>query len=410
MTNITERFIRYAKIDTQSDEESTSSPSAEKELVLALLLKKEMEEMGISDIRLTEKGVLYGFIPSNLPEEKKKSSRSIGLIAHMDTAPSAPGENVSPEIIRNYDGNDIPLKNGSVIRVKDYPALSTYRGLDLITTDGNTLLGADDKAGIAEIMEAAETILKNPDIPHGEISLSFTPDEEIGRGTDSFDLKEFHADAAYTVDGGPLSEIEYENFNAAAGTVNITGVNIHPGSGKNKMINASLLAMEYNALLPPCTPANTEGYEGFFHLCSLSGTESGCVMKYIIRDHDRNKFAEKKKMFAEAAETLNRKYSGTDTRVTVNIRDQYYNMKEIIEKNFYLIEHAKKAFADAGLTPATVPIRGGTDGAMLSYKGLPCPNLCTGGENYHSVYEYISVQSMEKMTQVLVNLIASFAE
>jgi len=405
MKDILERFLTYARIGTMSSEESKDVPSTEKQFALARLLESELKEMGAGNVHLTDQCYLYAEIPGNLTGKDASKVPKIGLIAHLDTTPSASDRNISPRIIRNYDGKDIPLNGETVMKVSSFPELASYRGEDLIVTDGRTLLGADDKAGVAEIMQTAEYLLSHPEIPHGKISVGFTPDEEIGRGSDHFDLSLFDADFAYTVDGGTLGEINFENFNAASCLVTVKGVNVHPGSAKNKMINASLLAMEYNGCLPPYTPANTEGYEGFFHLCSVNGDENLCEMKYLIRDHDRVKFEEKKEACREAAEKANRSLAGTNASVSVKITDQYFNMKEKIEPCMFLIDCAKKAFTDAGVTPAVVPVRGGTDGAKLSFLGLPCPNLSAGGENFHGIFEYLPVRSLRKMHEVLLDLV-----
>lgn len=409
MSNITERFIRYAQIDTQSNPECGQTPSTQKQFELARLLQKELLDLGCAEVRLTEQCYLYAKIPSNLPEGERARHYALGLIAHMDTAPSANGSGVSPHIVYGYDGGDIELGHGEVLSPRHFPELKHYVGQDLIVTDGTSLLGADDKAGVAAIMHTAAHLLSHPELPHGDICIGFTPDEEIGRGADLFDVANFGADYAFTVDGGALGELEYENFNAASARVTIHGVNVHPGSAKNKMVNASLLAMELNALLPDCTSANTEGYEGFFHLCGIEGDESCCRMEYIIRDHDRGKFEEKKAAFQRAAEQLAQRYAQTDARVELELKDSYYNMKEKIEPCFFLIEWAKDAFRVSGVEPKTIPIRGGTDGARLSYMGLPCPNLSTGGENFHGRYEYLSIQALETMPKVLMKLVERFA-
>ena len=344
---------------------------------------------------------MYGFLPSNCGEQLP----AIGLISHMDTSPAAKGADIRPRIVKNYDGEDILLnaEKNIVMRAEEFETLAAYKGMDLIVTDGTTLLGADDKAGVAEIMTAAEQLIQNK-IPHGRIAVAFTPDEEVGRGTDHFDLEHFGAKYAYTVDGGKLGELEYENFNAAGAVVTVHGVNIHPGDAKNKMKSAVLYAIEFNSMLPPNEiPACTEGYEGFHHLCRLEGDEEQAVLHYIIRDHDAKKFAEKKAEFERIAAYLNEKYG--EGTFGLELKDSYYNMKEKIEPHMFLIENAEKAMREAGVEPVTVPIRGGTDGAMLSYRGLPCPNLCTGGHNFHGRFEYIPVQSMDKMTEVLVNLV-----
>ncbi|WP_031548284.1 peptidase T [Oribacterium sp. FC2011] len=406
--DVLERFIGYAKIDTQSSETTGTHPSTEKQFNLARLLVKQMEEMGARDVRLSDKCYVYGRIPSNLSEEDNAVTPKLGFIAHMDTSPAASDTGVNPREIKNYQGGDIVLnvEKKIVLSPKTFPKLNTMIGADLLVTDGTTLLGADDKAGDAEIMAMAEYLLTHPEVKHGEILLGFTPDEEIGEGADFFDVAEFGADVAFTVDGGTLGEIEYENFNAASGKVEITGVNVHPGDAKNKMINALLVGMEFNALLPADQrPALTEGYEGFFHLVGMEGDEALTKMSYIIRDHDKVKFEEKKKVFQQAADKLNEKYKETAAHVDIVIKDQYYNMREKIEPdNMYLISAAEEAFRKAGVEPVIKPIRGGTDGARLSFMGLPCPNLSTGGENYHGIYEYLNINSMRKMVEVLINL------
>lgn len=406
--DVLERFIEYAKIDTQSSETTGTHPSTEKQFDLARLLVKQMEEMGVRDVRLSDKCYVYGRIPSNLSEEDNAVTPRLGFIAHMDTSPAASDTGVNPREIKNYQGGDIVLnvEKKVVLSPKTFPKLNTMIGADLLVTDGTTLLGADDKAGDAEIMAMAEYLLTHPEVKHGEILLGFTPDEEIGEGADFFDVADFGAEVAFTVDGGTLGEIEYENFNAASGKVEITGVNVHPGDAKDKMINAALVAMEFNALLPENQrPSTTEGYEGFFHLTGIEGDEVLTKMSYIIRDHDKVKFEEKKKLFQSVADRLNEKYKDTAAHVEVVLKDQYYNMREKIEPdNMYLISAAEEAFRKAGVEPVTKPIRGGTDGARLSFMGLPCPNLSTGGENYHGIYEYLNINSMRKMVEVLINL------
>ena len=406
--DVLERFIEYAKIDTKSSETTGTHPSTERQFDLARLLVKQMEEMGVKDVRLSDKCYVYGRIPSNLSEEDNAVTPKLGFIAHMDTSPAASDTGVNPREIKNYQGGDIVLnvEKKIVLSPKTFPKLNTMIGADLLVTDGTTLLGADDKAGDAEIMAMAEYLLTHPEVKHGEILLGFTPDEEIGEGADFFDVADFGAEVAFTVDGGTLGEIEYENFNAASGKVEITGVNVHPGDAKDKMINAALVAMEFNALLPEDQrPATTEGYEGFFHLTGIEGDEVLTKMSYIIRDHDKVKFEEKKKLFQSVADRLNEKYKDTAAHVEVVLKDQYYNMREKIEPdNMYLISAAEEAFRKAGVEPVTKPIRGGTDGARLSFMGLPCPNLSTGGENYHGIYEYLNINSMRKMVEVLINL------
>lgn len=401
MSDVINRFLEYVRIDTQSDEHTDTHPSTAKQHVLAKLLTEQLKEMGIADVTYdTEHCYVYAKIPGNDREEQK-----LGFIAHMDTSPEVSGANVKARRIENYDGGDILLNEEQdiVMRVSELREVSAYRGKDLIVTDGTTLLGADDKAGIAEIMSMAAYLVKHPEVLHGEIRLAFTPDEEIGCGTDFFDLETFDADVAYTVDGGALGEIEYENFNAAGALVTVDGRNVHPGDAKGKMINAQRVAMEYHALLPAHeVPEETEGYEGFYHLCSMSGGVEKAYLSYLIRDHSGELFEKRKETMREAARQVNAHYG--KELVTVECKDSYYNMREKIEPHMELIGHAKEAMMSLGILPKVVPIRGGTDGARLSYMGLPCPNLCTGGRNYHSRYEYICVQDMERMVEVLIRL------
>jgi len=402
--NAVERFLKYVTYDTQSDENSTTVPSTAKQKVLGEALAAELSQMGLQGAHLDQYGYVYAWLPATPGCE---GVPCMGLIAHMDTSPDAPGANVKPRIVR-YTGGDIVLneEKGLVMKEADFESLSKYRGQDLIVTDGTTLLGADDKAGVAEILSAVEYLTAHPEIPHGRIAVGITPDEEVGQGADHFDVEGFGAAVAYTVDGGELGEIEYENFNAAGAVVTVHGVNIHPGSAKNKMKNALLIAHDYVGLLPPAeTPAHTEGYEGFYHLNRISGDETQAVPHYIVRDHDRAKFEARKNAMLRAADYLNQQY-GAGT-VEVALKDQYYNMKEQIEPHMYLILKARAAMESIGITPMEVPIRGGTDGARLSYMGLPCPNLCTGGVNFHSVHEYIPTDALEKMTQVLLRLVTA---
>lgn len=427
MKTAIERFLNYVSYDTESDETSESCPSTAKQLILAEQLRQELIEMGAADVRVSEFGYVFARIPSTMDEASANAGGGaqmadsadgaagrtpvLGFIAHMDTSPALSGANVKPRIVQDYAGGDIVLNEEKQIVMKqaDFPFLSELRGEDLIVTDGTTLLGADDKAGIAEIMTMAEHLLTHPEIKHGEICIGFTPDEEIGRGADRFDVADFGADIAYTVDGGALGELEYENFNAASGKVTIHGVSIHPGSAKLKMKNALLIGMEFQRLLPAFeNPMYTEGYEGFYHLDGMSGGVEEAKMEYIIRDHDRAKFEEKKRFFADAAAFLNRKYG--EGTVVCEIRDSYYNMKEKIEPCMYLIDTAEAAMRACGVEPVVVPIRGGTDGARLSYMGLPCPNLCTGGYNYHGKYEFIPAGSLEKTTEILVEIAKRIAE
>ena len=401
MKTVTERFLHYVSFDTQSDENSTSCPTTEKQKLLAKALVEEMKEMGISDARMTDSGYVYGTVPgdSELP--------TIGLIAHMDTSPDASGANVKASIV-SYQGGDICLnpEKGIFLREKDYESLTRNRGKNLIVTDGTTLLGADDKAGVAEIMTAADTLLRQGG-RHATLKIGFTPDEEVGQGADGFDVPGFGADYAYTVDGGTLGEIEYENFNAADAKVVVHGLNIHPGSAKDKMVNSQLIAMEFAGLLPvQQRPEYTQGYEGFFHLTQMRGEVEESQLHYIIRDHDSENFARKKAVMTEAARFINEKYGAGTLELT--IQDSYYNMKKCIEPHMYVVERAKAAMAAVGMDPREVPIRGGTDGARLSYEGLPCPNLCTGGENYHGRFEYIPVEDMEQCVQMLVEILTAF--
>lgn len=398
--SVLDRFLRYVSYDTQSDPYSDAHPSTAKQKVLGEALAAELAQMGLQNAHMDENGYVYAHLPATPGCE---GTPCMGLIAHMDTASGASGANVKPQIVR-YEGGDIPLGHGEVMRAADYDCLHRYIGQDLVVTDGSTLLGADDKAGVAEILEAVEYLVNHPEIPHGPIAVGITPDEEIGEGADLFDLKGFGAAVAYTVDGGELGELEYENFNAAGAKVVVHGFNIHPGSAKNKMKNALLMAMEFNSMLPPAeTPAHTEGYEGFYHLQAMSGDETTATLEYIVRDFDAGKFAARKAMMERVAAFLNAKY-GKGT-VDLQLTDQYYNMKAQIEPHMYLIHRAKAAFARCGVEAQEIPIRGGTDGARLSYEGLPCPNLSTGGANFHGVHEFIPVPALEKMVEVLVALV-----
>jgi len=398
---VLERFLRYVAIDTQSDEVSETCPSTAKQLELGKVLVEEMQAMGIEDAHMDEYGYVYGTVPGHpgLP--------TVGLIAHMDTSPDCSDENVKARVV-NYEGGDICLneEKGIYLRSADYESLNANVGKHLVVTDGTTLLGADDKAGIAEILTAAEYLLKTRAI-HGTLKIAFTPDEEIGRGADLFDVKAFGADYAYTVDGGALGELEYENFNAAAAKVTFKGLNIHPGSAKNKMLNAQLIAMEFQGMLPVHQrPEATEGYEGFIMLTDMEGDVENACLRYILRDHDLEKLQDKKAIMESSAHFLNDKY-GAGT-VNVEIRDSYFNMKKHIEPCMFIIDRAKQAMEDLRITPKVVPIRGGTDGARLSYEGLPCPNLFTGGENFHGRFEYIPVEDMEACVQVLIKLLTDF--
>ena len=400
MTTVTDRFLKYVSFDTKSDENSETCPSTPNQKLLGAAIVEEMKAMGIIDAFMDEHGYVYGTIPGD------PSLHTIGLIAHMDTSPDASGADVKTKIVE-FTGEDILLNPEKDIWLKmaDYPGMKRHIGKHLIVTDGTTLLGADDKAGVAEIMSAAEFLLRTK-MNHATVKIGFTPDEEIGRGADLFDVAGFGADYAYTVDGGTIGELEYENFNAAGAVVQISGVNIHPGSAKNKMKNAQLIAMEFNSLLPADQrPDNTEGYEGFFHLTDMEGTVEQASLHYIIRDHDLEKFTEKKELMVKIGEKLNEKY-GNGT-VSVSVKDSYFNMKQKIEPVMYIVDRAKKAMEQLGITPSVQPIRGGTDGARLSFEGLPCPNICTGGENFHSRFEYIPVEDMEKITQLLIRIVTN---
>ncbi|MBQ7638859.1 MAG: peptidase T [Clostridia bacterium] len=395
--DIKERFLKYVSFHTSSDEESVSCPSTARQLALAEYLADELKSIGLHDACFTEKGYVYAHLASNCG-----SDETIGFIAHMDTSPSAPGDNVRPRSFI-YEGGDIELGGGVVTAVKDFPFLSDYKNKELIVTDGTTLLGADDKAGVAEIMSAVEYLVNHPEIKRKNVSVAFTPDEEVGRGTESFDIEKFGAKAAYTVDGGALGEIEYECFNASSAKITVKGVNIHPGSAKNKMKNAVLMAADFVSRLPAAeTPAHTEGYEGFYHLCEMSGDESSAVIKLIIRDHSREKFENRKEFIRNLTHFMNSVYGEC---FSAEIKDSYYNMRELIEQgSMWLVEDAENAMKTAGVSPKIVAIRGGTDGAMLTYKGLPCPNLSTGGENFHGVHEFVCVNDMKKMVEVILNL------
>jgi tripeptide aminopeptidase len=406
MQKVVERFLRYVSFDTTSNEDSNSVPSTPGQLVLARELKRELEELGLTDVNLDENGYLMATLPSNTD----KSIPTIGFLAHMDTSDGASGANIKPSIVKNYDGGDILLneQHKLVLSPKEFPELSKYIGQDLITTDGTTLLGADDKAGIAEIVTAVEHLLKHPEVPHGTIRIAFTPDEEIARGTDYFNVEKFNADFAYTIDGGELGELEYENFNAAKADIVINGRSVHPGSAKDKMINSMLLAMEFNSMLPQFeTPGHTEGYEGFFHLEKIAGRVETTSMKYIIRDFDKSKLEARKDRVRKITEYLNDKY-GKDT-VLLELEDQYFNMREKIEPVIHVIDNAKEAMRSVGVTPLVTPIRGGTDGARLCFMGLPTPNIFTGGINFHGRYEYIPINSMNKAVEVILKLVEIYS-
>ncbi|MDR0834784.1 MAG: peptidase T [Candidatus Symbiothrix sp.] len=404
--SVVERFLNYVSFDTQSDDASETTPSTDKQRKLALALKAEMEAMGLEDISLDEHAYLMATLPATQLPVTSEQLPVIGFIAHLDTSPDMSGANVKPRIVTHYDGQDIVLneKENIVLSPGLFPELLNHLGEDLIVTDGTTLLGADDKAGIAEIMTAIEYLKQHPEIPHGNIRIAFNPDEEIGRGAHLFDVQKFGCDWAYTVDGGEVGELEYENFNAAAATVRIKGLNVHPGYAKDKMINASVVANQFAALLPQTErPEHTTGYEGFFHLTGMSGTVEEATLSYIVRDHDAQKFAKRLQLLQETTDKLNKTYpAGT---VTLEIKQQYRNMREIVEPHKHIIERAETAMKQAGITPIVRPIRGGTDGAQLSFKGLPCPNLFAGGLNFHGRYEFIPIQSMEKAVEVIINII-----
>jgi tripeptide aminopeptidase len=401
MDKLTDRFIRYAKIDTQSDENSKSCPSTKGQLVLAELLADEMKSIGLKDVSVDENGYVMGTLPSNI----EKSVPVIGFLAHMDTSPDFRSDHAEPRIVE-HSGKAIVLNPKENIQLSplEFPIINNYIGQKIIVTDGTTLLGADDKAGIAEILTAAEFLIHHPEIKHGEVRIGFTPDEEIGRGADKFNVIKFNADFAYTMDGGGIGEIEYENFNAARAKISIQGLNVHPGYAKNKMKNAMLIAMELNSMLPSYeVPEHTEGYEGFFHLTDIKGTVDSATVSYIIRDHDQKLFNRKKDFLIKIIDHLNLKYGSRTVKLT--LIDQYYNMKEKIEPVFHIVDLARKAISLCGIVPKVIPVRGGTDGSRLSYMGLPCPNIFAGGHNFHSRYEFLPVKSMEKAAEVIVKII-----
>ena len=400
--NVKERFLKYISVDTTSDPSSETFPSTKSQLAFAADLEAEMKEMGLAEVSLDQYGYVFGTIPSTIPDYQGKI---LGFIAHMDTSSAASGANISPRLIENYDGKDIVLhtEKNIIMRTKDFSNLSQYQGQDLIVTDGLTLLGGDDKAGIAKILTAAEYLLAHPEIPHGPIRIGFTPDEEIGQGTDHFDVERFGADFAYTMDGGECGELEYENFNAASAFVTFHGVSIHPGSAKNKMINAVLLAMEFQSMMPENQkPEYTQDREGFIHLDGIEGSVEKTVSEYIIRDHDMELFREKKQFMERTAAYMNEKY-GKGT-VELKLEDSYFNMKQQIEPHMNLIENVLTVYEKLDIRPQVLPIRGGTDGAQLSFKGLPCPNLGTGDHNCHGHFEFVCVQAMEKCVDVIVEL------
>lgn len=406
MEKILDRFLRYVAVDTQSDPESEAQPSSARQFDLLKMLCKELQDMGV-EATLDEYGYVMGSIPSNCGGKVP----AVGFIAHVDTSPDASGTGIKPQIIKDYDGTDILLNpdTGLALKTADFPELKDYAGQTIITTDGTTLLGADDKAGVAEIMDAVQYIMAHPEFRHGPVKIGFTPDEEIGRGVAKFDVARFGARYAYTMDGGAIGELEYENFNAASATVHIQGRNIHPGYAKGKMLNAILIGMELNALLPVGQrPEFTEGYEGFMHIVNFSGTVEEASFSYIIRDHDMQLFDDKKEMLKKCADFINMKYG--EGVATVEIKHQYYNMKKEVEPHYHIIEKAVKAMEMEGITPRIQPIRGGTDGANLSFMGLPCPNIFAGGHNFHGKLEYVPLESMEKAGRVILNIIGLFAE
>ena len=406
MEKILDRFLRYVAVDTKADPESETQPSAARELDLLKMLRDELVAMGV-EATLDQ----WGYVMASIPSNCGKDVPAVGFIAHADTAPDAPGDNVKPQIIENYDGSDIPLKGvpGLSLKPSEFPELLNYKGQTIITTDGTTLLGADDKAGIAEIMNAVQYIVEHPEFKHGDIKIGFTPDEEIGRGVVKFDVEKFGAKYAYTMDGGQIGELEYENFNAAGATIRIQGCNVHPGTAKGKMKNAILIGMELNSLLPvEQKPEYTCGYEGFYNLISFSGEVESATFSYIIRDHDMDLYEKKKAYMQQCVDFINAKYG--EGTATVEIKHQYYNMRKQVEPHYHIVEKAMKAIEMAGITPKVQPIRGGTDGANLSFMGLPCPNIFAGGHNFHGKMEYLPLQSMEKASEVILNIISLYAE
>lgn len=407
MEKVHERFLKYIVVDTESMHDSPTAPSTEKQKVLGRVLVDEMKAIGVEDVYMSDSGCVYGTIPANY---EPCNAPVIGFIAHMDTSPDLTGENVKPRIVYSYDGKDIVLneEENIVMKASEFESLQTYIGQDLIVTDGTTLLGGDDKAGIAEIMNMAEYFLKNPDIKHGTVKIGFTPDEEVGRGTENFDIERFAADFAYTVDGGSVGEISYETFNAADAKVYIKGTSIHPGASKNKMVNSILIAMELNAMLPAAEiPAHTENREGFFHLTNFRGTVENTYMKYIIRDHDTDRFNHRKEMISKIVEYMNEKHENI---ITLELKDTYYNMGNTIRPIMHIIDNVKRILKDMNIKPIETAMRGGTDGAVLSFKGLPCPNVSAGYHNAHGRYEYISIQAMEKIVDILVNIVKSYTD
>ena len=400
-----DRFLKYVAFDTQSDENSITFPSTDKQLVLLRALKEEMIELGLTEVTMDEHGYVMGTIPAS---EGCEDAPVVGFISHVDTSPDMSGAAVNPQFVRDYDGGDITLNPSLTMTVKEFPELKFFVGHTLITTDGTTLLGADDKAGVAEIMTMAEYLLSHPEVKHGKVRIGFTPDEEIGRGVDYFDVEAFGAQVGYTVDGGMEGELEYENFNAASAKWEVSGRNIHPGMAKDKMINAMQIAMELNSMLPPHQrPEHTEGYDGFYHLVGMRGEVEHAELTYIVRDHSRELFEQKKDLMRSITDYINGKYGEGVVRLT--LKDQYYNMREMVEPHPEIIEKAMQAMEEAGVAPIIKPIRGGTDGSRLSYMGLPCPNLYTGGMNFHGKFEYVSLDTMYRSVQTLVNLVKLWA-
>ena len=397
--DIIERFLKYVSFDTQSAEDSDTVPSTSKQLVFAKYLRDELKEEGFDDVEMDDNGYVYATLKSNM----KKDVPTIGFISHYDTSPDCSGKDVKPRLIRNYDGNDIKLSPGIISSTKKFPELLAHKGEDIIVTDGHTLLGADDKAGIAEIVQAMCWLRDHDEVKHGDIRMGFNPDEEIGMGAHHFDVEKFGCEWAYTMDGGDLGDLEFENFNAASAKVTIKGVSVHPGYAKGKMVNANRLAAEFAMMLPADeTPETTEGYEGFYHLLGVESNIENAKLSYIIRDHDRERFESRKDFIVECVKKMNEKYG--EGTVEADVKDQYYNMKEKIDPNMHVIDIVLKAMQDCGVPPKVEPIRGGTDGAQLSFKGLPCPNIFAGGVNFHGPYEFVSVQVMEKAVQVIINI------
>ena len=399
--DIVERFLNYTKFDTQSAEESESVPSTAKQWLFARYLKEELKREGLEDVELDEMGYLYATLPANIKDEVP----TIGFIAHYDTSPDCSGADIRPRIVEQYDGSDIVLSDGIVSSPKRFPELLQHVGEDLIVTDGTTLLGADDKAGIAEIVQAMVYLKTHPEIKHGKIRIAFNPDEEIGMGAQHFNVEKFGCQWAYTMDGGEVGELEFENFNAASAKITIKGVSVHPGYAKGKMVNANALATEFARMLPENeTPETTEGYQGFYHLLSIASNIEQAKLHYIIRDHDRSRFEQRKRFIANVAQRMNEKYAGEGASVTCKVSDQYYNMKEQIDQQMHVVDMVLKAMQEVGVSPRVKPIRGGTDGAQLSFMGLPCPNIFAGGINFHGPHEFLPIQSMEKAMQVVVKL------